>query len=68
LNWISGHRRTSVTLLDSSSRFFDEPDDTAGVLPEGLEHLEEIVHTTPGGRKQIKIQIAREQRLIVSGT
>ena len=33
-----------------------QPGDTSG----GLEWTEEVVHTTPGGRKQLKLQIARE--------
>ncbi len=43
-------------------KVFDEPaghtapGDTSG----GLEWTEEVVQTTPGGRKQIKIQVARE--------
>jgi uncharacterized protein YndB with AHSA1/START domain len=33
-----------------------EPGDTSG----GLEWREEVVETTPGGRRQVKLQIARE--------
>ena len=43
-------------------KVFDEPvEHTApGDTSGGLEWTEEVVQTTPGGRKQIKIQVARE--------
>jgi hypothetical protein len=42
-------------------KVFDEPESyvSPGDTSTGLEWAEEIVYTTPGGRKQIKLQIAR---------
>ena len=40
-------------------KVFDEITDSAGASPD-LELEEAVVHSTPGGRKQIKLQVARQ--------
>jgi hypothetical protein len=45
-----------VTKVFDETGAYTEPGDESG----GLEWTEDVVYTTPGGRKQLKLQVARE--------